>query len=126
MAALFTKIVLKYFQVTNGHLQVDRCRLEDGQVLVSHPGTLHMSYCHILRTHTSLQVIEINIMLLYILLISWQCALTLVRAIPLKSTRGGKTPPRKFDPSPADFFSRVSPPPGVLFNGIALTEHMYG
>ena len=50
-------------QVVSGHLQVDNCIIEDGQVTVSSPGTIHCRYTTFVRTqltcaHVSLSLIE--------------------------------------------------------------------
>ena len=52
-----------YPQVVSGHLQVDNCTIEDGQVSINSPGSAHFRYCSFVRTqvtcsHVTMSVIE--------------------------------------------------------------------
>ena len=50
------------FQVLSGHLQVDQCVLQEGQVLVQSPGTLHMRYCALHHTQVRCHAVHVSIL----------------------------------------------------------------
>ena len=45
----------------NGHLQVDNCILEDGEVIVQNPGTCHFCYCSFRRLQMTLISLPISV-----------------------------------------------------------------
>ena len=49
------------FQVKSGHLQVDNCIFEDGQVQVTSPGTCHMRYTSFIRSNVSLYHVKLSL-----------------------------------------------------------------
>ena len=42
-------ILCMCLQMVSGHLQVDNCSLEEAHVMVQHPATCHLRYCHLRR-----------------------------------------------------------------------------